>query len=839
MAEYALPLTAEGSVTAPSGSFTFIEPSAKSQTLLDVGPVSVLEIPEYGFLLADGVNPLREAVRGSIYDVGGLAPGVAPTLALSGAAKASAVLATAAAGTNLANNDNVSIPSSIVFHTSGVGFSPTGGFQVIIGASKEATLQNLQKFYLGTGTLGTEYSLGALPYSLYQSQILDLVTVSAISIPGGASAASITVQAKTYGSSQNSYDARVITSTGVALSVASSPNFTGGADGTGTSPAIGTYRYFYTWLRTADGAETGRSPIASISSVGNWNIAISVLAASADTTFDYIRIYRTETLGTEFWLLGAVPRATSTFTDSVADTTLAAGPPPWNELLHREYDEGQVPRGRALALWKGSVWSLGAYLSADYATGNITATNASASVTFAVKGVTPLMVGRTLIVGSTSEEYTLLSVDPTGPTAVLDRAYEGSTATTTYKIRDDYDACKIRRAVQFLPNQWPVDESPGRVDTDDDEGGTALLATKSRLFAFSRSSIVAVTGDGPDSWELSKVAQGVGCVGPRLVVGVGDGGVFLSPDGFYALSPDESLTCLSSPKAPQKMVAKGIDGTVARINWACADQGYSYYDPTERVVVFGLPLDGALVPNYEIVLDLQNSTWTTFKRSEFTAAMNGTLPGGGQFILSGDREGNLWHVDIGESDGFYGAEAVATLTGAQTVRSLTASGASWATTGDACKGMPFILLYANGTTVAYGKVASNTGTNIVPAEDLATAPAAGDQLILGGIGWQAKSGFTTLGEEYRQKILRSVTIRHAPTTRGEYYLSLAVDNGSLAVPAVGTGIGSLTDADGKVRHFLQYPGDTHSISLRSFKPGGRAVLRGGVFDGFVRELERA
>jgi hypothetical protein len=51
-------------------------------------------------------------------------------------------------------------------------------------------------------------------------------------------------------------------------------------------------------------------------------------------------------------------------------------------------------------------------------------------------------------------------------------------------------------------------------------------------------------------------------------------------------------------------------------------------------------------------------------------------------------------------------------------------------------------------------------------EDLATAPAASDQVVLGGIAWQAKSGFTTAGEEYRQKQLRSVTVRHAPLTRG-------------------------------------------------------------------------
>ena len=49
MAEFSLPLTAEGAVTAPSGSFTYVEPSAESVTFLDVGPVHTLEIPEFGW----------------------------------------------------------------------------------------------------------------------------------------------------------------------------------------------------------------------------------------------------------------------------------------------------------------------------------------------------------------------------------------------------------------------------------------------------------------------------------------------------------------------------------------------------------------------------------------------------------------------------------------------------------------------------------------------------------------------------------------------------------------------------------------------------------------------
>jgi hypothetical protein len=232
---------------------------------------------------------------------------------------------------------------------------------------------------------------------------------------------------------------------------------------------------------------------------------------------------------------------------------------------------------------------------------------------------------------------------------------------------------------------------------------------------------------------------------------------------------------------------------------------------------------------------LQNSTWALYKRAEWTAQGVGRLPTGAAFLCGGDREGNLWHASLGESDGFYGQEAVRTLTAA-TVRLLTDSTAAFATSGDGLKGIPGLVLYANGTTVAHFKIASNTGTALTLAEDLATAPAVGDQIVIGGIAWQVKTGFATMSEEYRQKALRALTVRHAPTTRGEYHFSFAVDNGSFQLTPVGTSKGSLSDTDGKVTHKVQWPGDTHAFNLRGFKPGGRAVIRGFIPDVVKREI---
>lgn len=836
MAEWTLPLTAEGSVTAPSGVFTFVSPNAQTRALCDSGPVTILELPEFGYALADGVAPLQLLTKGVIYDAGAVAPSAAPALSVTGGAARATRVGTYTGQPNLNDTITLGRPGyqfTVTFRTIVAGLVTDGsvGHQVLLGATDDDTYTNLQKFLNNTGTQGTHY-FNLLTFQGLQDNIATVYKTECSALD--TAAGTITVRHTEYGTIGNTSVSTEAPEGDVANFLWAGATFTGGADGTGTNPSSGTHRFFYTWFRSADGAESGRSPIATITRFGNTDITVGSLTGSADTTYDYIRVYATAASGTEFYLAGAVSSATTSYNFNLADSTLVVSLP-WSEVNFRQYSEGIPPRGRALAYWKNRLWSLGLKKAAEYTTGSATATTGSPTVTFSVKGVTTNMRGRTFVLGSTSEEYTILAVSESTPSITLDRNFSGTTATTTFKIVDDGDASAIRASIPSLFNQWPVDQSPGRVDTDDPEGGTALLATTSRLFAFSKTSIVAVTGDDIESWEIHKVADGVGCVGPRLVVGVEGGGMFLSLDGIYAISPDEELRSASRPKAPKRVRAQGIDGTIARINWSTVEQGYSVYDRTNGVVIFGVPLDGAVVPNYEIVFDLQNGSWTTYKRAEWTSACEATLPDGSQFILAGDREGWLWHAEVGESDGCYGVECLATLTSTQTKRVLTASGAAYSTSGDGEKGKPVLVLYADGSTLAYGKVASNTATAVTLTEDLATAPAASDQIIVGGIAWQAKSGFATLREEYDAKSVRSVTIRHVPTTRGDYFFSFAVNGGSFALPPVGTGIGSLSESDGKVRHVVQWPGDSHAFNLRGFKPGGRAIIRGGVIDLVKRE----
>ncbi len=170
-AEYQLPLLAEGAVTAPTGIFPLTVPTAETQTFLDVGPASVLEIPEFGWAVADGVNPLRLVTKGNVYDAGGIAPNVSMTLTPT-AVRATATM-TFTAATRPNNNDQFSIRGNDA-NTYTVSWKDTlstsgNHLEVKRGATLADCISNLASLVNGTGVDGTNFyfhgvSFFSVPY---------------------------------------------------------------------------------------------------------------------------------------------------------------------------------------------------------------------------------------------------------------------------------------------------------------------------------------------------------------------------------------------------------------------------------------------------------------------------------------------------------------------------------------------------------------------------------------------------------------------------------------------------------------------------------------------------
>ena len=834
MAQFRFPLAQIGSQTAPTDVLPLTVPAGEAERFHPGVPMDVVELPSiWGWAVANGVDRVCIVTRGSVLDCGLLAPAAAPTI--TAGTRATDVLTFNSTQPTAGNTISLlgsGLGRSVTFVSAlTVPISYSANDQVLIGANLAATIANLVALVNGTAGQGSTYYnapqyYGYSPASWFDSDRIEISTT------GADSATFRAVYGGAHGNLYTASDTLSDAGSGFA-----SAAFTGGANATTGAPSAGARRWAYTSYRDKDGAESGASDDASFTNGGDQNVSLSVLTANDDASADFTRVYRTTILGAEFYQQQAIARAGTTATDSKSDEDLVLDAViPYEPQNFRTYAEGFPPKVRCLALWNGRLWGGGAILAGEQNRGTASVTNASASVTLSGVYLSQRIVGRVFQVAATSEKYEILKVNVTTNVLTLNREYAGTTnASASYTIRDERDPSQVYCSVSNLFNQWPTDNNPGGVDADDPEGVTGFLPMDDALLVFSRTSISEIRGDDVDSWQMRTVYRGVGLAAPRLIVPIDGGGVFLGNDGVFIVGPGRPPINVSSPMLPRKVQAIGIRDTINRIAWANIAQGFAWLDSETRRVHFAVPLDGAVVPNFDIVLDLQNKTWALYKRSDITAAANVTLPGGSQGVLLADVLGCAWQDNEGTSDGAYGFEPTQTLTGAQTVRTLTVTGTPFPTTGDGLKGVTVLVVYQDGSTTAWAKIASNTSSAITLCEDLATAPAASDQVVVGAINWRARTGFYSGGENVVEKQFRDTHVAFAPVSAGEFHYAYAKDGGTLAIPSRGYTYGDATVSAGRRRFRNQTRGMTKADLFQGFQPGPAQTLRSIALDIGMKE----
>ena len=121
-------------------------------------------------------------------------------------------------------------------------------------------------------------------------------------------------------------------------------------------------------------------------------------------------------------------------------------------------------------------------------------------------------------------------------------------------------------------------------------------------------------------------------------------------------------------------------------------------------------------------------------------------------------------------------------------------------------------------------MASNTAGAIVPYEDLATAPAADDLVILGPIHVDVETNRFHQGVVDEEKVCPILWV-YSKKGAGEYYLSVAVDDDALALPVHDSCVGDLSRTDGIERFRINQIGFQHTFRLQSFMPGTDLAFR--------------
>lgn len=849
MAVIKTPIRVPAAVTLPSGVLPMTLPTAESERFYDGNSLSVAQLPSLkGWAVANGVDPIRLIVRDAVYDCGILAPSAVMTTAVTGAARATATLECGAA--NPGANDRILVTvtygSRTITFVAALDVSGASGDQVLIGADIDTTLGYLKALINGDPGSGATYvnSLEALGFSAFE--------FTGIECPSAVNTTdhSLLFRVTSYGAAGNTYLARIVLDTANGFTTGlgtgffdTAGTFSGGSDATPGDPATGTYAYKPAYYRDATLGMSGLGPEVSHTNVADNIVAVSGLTASEDATVDYTRLYRTTKSGTEFRLAVQIARAGTTATDDRSDDRLREyGNFPVDERAFRSYREGLPPKARWLALWNGRLFGIGRSRAAEYGRGTAAVTQTTtgadnATVVLSGVNLSTRVLMRTFQVASTPQKYLILKASRTGSqqwTLTLDRGYEGSTnASASYAIRDESSAARLECSEPFLFDQWPTRNDAGEIDSDDDIGGTGLLATDDALYAFSRTTITRLTGNGPLDWQLHKVVDNVGCVAGNTIVGVpGFGWMWLGVGAIYSWGGAGQPSPVSSVGVGRNATPRGIDATVARIAWAHVDQSYAVYDAEQKIVWFAVPLDGAAYPTHRLVLDLERpGRWSVDEISKHTAAGEVTGPDGKRVVLMGDALGRLWHDNIGTTDGAYGFVSVLTVaTG--TVRSATFSGTPLPTSGDGVVGAPLTIVYANGTTVRR-KVVSNANNSVVWDEDVATAPTSADQIAFGCIDADLDTGRFALDEDWRAKKLLGVVVSHGPEaasaasdTTKEYHFAFAEDQDTEAICARGWDRGDLTNSEGRRRFQINRKAFLHKFRVRCLDPEATFYIRG-------------
>jgi hypothetical protein len=828
--------------TAPTGLSVTVA-SALSAITSRIGQVDVCEFPtKRAICLSNGVDFQYHLIDGAQYLTGPRAPYTAPTLVSTGV-RATAVLTFTGASNALArptDGDTFTVGDPSLFTAVRSGTFKTtltlGALvnEVLIGANVDATISNLTKFINGTGVNGVDYWLAPISASSYSASYwqdvvgVEVSTSQAYGVPS-ATTATITFRAVQYGTVGNTYTSAEV---GGQTSFAGA-TFSGGTGGTGTTPADGYFRYGYAWVRLGDSAQTGLSNTTDLDTglAANNTATIADTSPTRDDT-DLIRLFRTTDEGSEMYRV--VDDATSPVTDDQSDTELVRDA---NIIFEpdavRYYDSGYPTRYRFHATHLGSVWGIGAYPAAKFDGGTASVTVDSLTVTLsAATFPTVRMIGRVFRVDDIDDRYLIVDVDEAARTLTLNRPYEGATnATAGYEIIDERDPFTPYYSVPLLLNNWPAENDlAGSIFSDDPRGGTALRSIEDSLIIWTMTGLWRVIGTPDTSFRALPQGDGCGTYNNRCVLKVGEGKfAWLGPDGLYAWSGAGDPSPISHPDTGEAVDdPTGISGTLKRINPLAVDGIVATYNPTLDVARWAVPVDGCPWNNLVIQLNLQTMTFTTRECDAWTMLETVVGPDGDYVTVAGSMQGRLWQLDIGYSDGAYGFPCVQTVASyAAATRLVTVTGTPF--TVDGANDCPVLLVSTDGS-IERALVADTSTSELILAHPPATSPAAGWQVVVGGILLALDTSDFNQGEVTARKTLSSLAVHFKKSTAGQLWCAAAYDEGSPTLFTLLDGTSDhadLTSTDGIYRFDLRMgPGRTNRIRLFALAPGFDVTIVG-------------
>lgn len=829
---------AAGAVTEPTRfPLTFV-PAAALTGVHDALYTSVLLAGSRGLMLGNGFGFVFHIVRSAIMATGLIAPETAPTAVFAApGAKASRALTTTGNFTNgdrfdlvsAGDQDNNSWPVVMVsaFATSGENLKY---YQVLIGASASASIDNIVACINGTAGEGTTYQS---PRLFNGEQTPDHPAAWSKWITATkTSAAIVTFTAVREGTPGNSYEAREVTDGGGTWSFPGTV-LSGGLAGTGLYPKRGARSWGYLYKRSLDDAQSGVSPTVDLATDDQGNVTLGSLAdppTGLSESIDAKTWLRTPNNAADLYAGYDQAVAATGDTDDIDDDALVDRES-YDPVLYRAYTEGGVPRYKILVPYKGFVLGMGHVGLKEYSVGTASVTNGSSSVTLSSAAlIRRTREGQefrvTTDAGTEADRYLIVWIDETNRVLHLNRPYLkpgdalGSTtnyAAVNYAVRDARDPFIFGHSEPGKPNLWPVKNEYRGISSKDARGVTAAVAAFGSIVAFTRTGIWTITGSY-GALRVKNEYEGAGCVGVLAAWASSDGGLvrFVSDKGVYEWAgPGAEPQCISHGKTPEG-AAWGIGDTIRRMNRSHAHGCIVHQHPTRKILRVAVPLDSDITNRYCLIYDLDSKVWTVDDVPDLTFIQTVNDDAGAAHVMAGDIQGNLWELDVSNVDGAFDFEPNQAAT-AGTADTATFSGTPLPTSGDGLKGVPCTLVRVAAGTFEQTTVASNT-SSVVTFARFTTPLAAGDYVCFGAIPQILQSGKDTLGDPAKQKSMFMASVIFSPDVDGTFYAAFSADQDDPTVASAAIQ-GDLTQTSGRELFLPGVYGRSVQFMLVCLEPG--------------------
>ncbi|MCL1599813.1 MAG: hypothetical protein M3094_11555, partial [Actinomycetia bacterium] len=279
----------------------------------------------------------------------------------------------------------------------------------------------------------------------------------------------------------------------------------------------------------------------------------------------------------------------------------------------------------------------------------------------------------------------------------------------------------------------------------------------------------------------------------------------------------QGVARISNPPGTSQPI--GIEETIKRINVSHRHMAHGVYSDTENSIRWYVPLDNDITCRHAIVYDLQRGRWSLHTASNVVTAEVVVGQDGGRSVLAGDSEGNVFELDVSNTDGAFGFEPKTTVATGATTRVISLNGTpSLPTTGDGLSGIPVLWISAAGV-FEISTIASNTSSQVTLVTGLSSAPSENDVILIGAIHARLRSGRFNLGLTNEDKSITDFDLTYAPGDDGRAFLSFAGNQAELKIPTIGEVYAEMTDADGHTPFRENTKARQHEFQVDVFEPG--------------------